>query len=81
MLTDNEVRDNIAANVRRILHDRGWSQSELARRAGENPMIISRICRGNHVPHAGIVCRVAEALDVTVDRLVNPAPEPVRQTA
>lgn len=81
MLTDDEIKFNIATNVRRLLESRGWSQKQLADASGETQMIISRICRGLHIPHAGTVVRLAEAFDVSVDRLVMTAPEKIKQPA
>ncbi len=75
MVTDAEAISNIAANVVRILNDRNWSQRELARRTNETPMAISRICRGRYLPNAAIVARIAEAFDVSVDRLMNEPPK------
>ena len=75
MLTDEEVKGNVGENVRRLLDARGWSQADLALAAGETQMMISRICRSQHMPFAGTLARIAEALDVSVDRLVGPAPE------
>ena len=70
MLSDSEIRANLAANVRRLLHSRGLSQAELARLTRESEMNISRVVRGENVVRTGIVVRIAEALDVSIDRLV-----------
>jgi transcriptional regulator with XRE-family HTH domain len=71
MLTDDEVKANIAENVTRLLHDRGWSQSELSRRTGISQVAISLICSGQRLCGSGVLCRIAEAFDVSLDRLVN----------
>lgn len=81
VLTDNEIRENLAANMRRLISDRRLSQMELSRRTGETQPTISNILRGKHLPSAGIVFRLAEAFDVSVDRLLSAAPEASRQTA
>lgn len=81
MLSDDEVKVNLAANLTRLLHDRDWSQSELARRTTDPIMTISRICRGQNAPTAGVLTRIAEALDVSIDRLVSPPPSSDRKTA
>jgi transcriptional regulator with XRE-family HTH domain len=76
VIEDDDVKQNVAENIRRLLLDRGWSQSELSRRTGEPVMTISAICNAKHVPGVGIVARIAEAFDVSVDRLVGTPPEP-----
>jgi transcriptional regulator with XRE-family HTH domain len=81
MLTDDDVKANLSENLARLLADRGWSQSELARRTTDHVMTISRICRGQNAPTAGVLARIAEALDVSIDRLVSQPPMPSRQSA
>ena len=75
MYPDDTVVQNIAANVRRLLQDREISQSELARLTTESEMNISRVARGESVVGIGIITRIAEAFDVSIDRLVSPLPE------
>lgn len=75
MITDEDVKGHLAANVLRLLEDRQWSQRELAKRAGESVMNISRVCRGENVVGTGIVARIAEAFDVSIDRLISEPPE------
>lgn len=71
MLTDYEAQTNIADNVCDLLESRGMSQSELAKMIGENRMSVSRICRAENLPNIGILARIAEALEVTVDELLK----------
>lgn len=66
---------NIAANVSRLLKEKGWSQGELARQAGERPMTISRIIHRAHMPTLPVVASIATALEVTVDFLLSDPPE------
>ncbi len=73
-LTDDAVKQNLGANVRRLLDDRGWSQTLLARRSGENDAMISRILHGKQMPTAGVVARIATAFDVSADRLCQAPP-------
>ena len=74
MLTDDEVRENIAANVKRLLLDRGWNQSELARRAMESHANVNRVLHARQLPGSGILARIAEAFDVSTDRLLSAPP-------
>lgn len=71
MLTDDQTRRNIATNLRRILAARGISQRKLAELTGEPVMNISRAVRGENVANVAMIARIAEALDVSIDRLVS----------
>lgn len=75
MITDEQVQTNIAENLSRLLADRKWSQSELHRRAGVSQVAISLILSGQRMPGAGVLARLAEAFDVSIDRLVGRPPE------
>ena len=75
MTTDEQALANIAANLSRLLADRKWSQSDLARAAGEAIVNINRAVRGVNMPGAGLLGRIAEALDVSVDRLLADPPQ------
>jgi len=74
MLSNDDVRDNLAVNVRRLLEDRNMSQADLARRAGESENAISRVVRGCLLASSGTIARIAGAFDVSIDRLVTPSP-------
>jgi transcriptional regulator with XRE-family HTH domain len=75
VVTEQDARQNISANLRRILHDRGIKQTDLARMSGEPDMAISRLLRGQNTPTATLLAHVAEALDVSMDRLMSPPPK------
>ena len=77
VISESDAKQNIAANIQRLLIDRQWSQGELARRTGEPIMMISRLCRGQHMPNVLSLARVAEAFDVSVDRLISSPPEKI----
>lgn len=81
MLTDEQVKLNVASNVKRLLRDRGLSQKALAELTGDAEMTISALCRGLYVPGAGLLARVAEALDVSQDRLTAQPPELSRRAS
>lgn len=69
-MTDNEVKQRVASNVQSLLVRRGMSQKLLAQKTGETPTRINDVVRGNHVPSIGVITRIAEALDTTVDWLL-----------
>ena len=71
MQTQEEIRANIAANLRRILAARGLTQADLAKLSHESEMNISRVIRGTNTVGTDITAHIAEALDVSIDRLVS----------
>lgn len=77
MISDDRARRNIAANVRRLLQDRQWTQAELAEKTREKQATISRIVNGLHMPRASVLARIAEAFDVSADRLLAEPPEEI----
>ena len=81
MLTDAEARTTIADNVRRLLAERGMNQRDLAKATGESDMRVSLLCRGERIPSAAFLARVAEALEVSADTILAPPPKKSRKTA
>lgn len=81
VITDDEARRNIAANIRRLLKQRGWSQGELARRSKESAMNVSRIINGVNLPNAALLARIGEALEVSADYLISNAGKNSKKTA
>lgn len=72
MLNDSEAKALIGFNVRRLLEQRGRTKYWLAKSISENESTVGRIANGIHCPGAGILARIAEALDVTIDELFSP---------
>src|ERR1700750_795853 len=52
----------------------GISMSELGRKVGVSPSMISQIERGQTLPSVGTLFALAAALDITVDAFLTPAP-------
>jgi transcriptional regulator with XRE-family HTH domain len=71
MLTIDEAKANISANVRRILKARGMTVMNLAKLTKEPQNSVYRVVRGDNEPGAVLLARIAEALDVSVDRLLS----------
>ncbi|WP_134322605.1 substrate-binding domain-containing protein [Cumulibacter soli] len=65
--------DRISA--RRI--ERGWTQADLAERAGVTRQLVSALEAGRHVPNVVAAMGIASALQVTVEDLFGDEPEPV----
>ena len=75
MLTEPEIRDRLAFNVRRLLTLRGWTQADLARATKEAEGRVSGLVRAIVTPRADFIAKVAEALRVPVDDLFLPITE------
>lgn len=81
MLTTERGLRNMGVNVTRLLKSKGWSQAYLAEITGEDQMKISRTCRGLNDPGGVSLARIAEALDISIDRIFADPPEFSRQSA
>ena len=75
MIDDQQAKRNIAGNLDRLLSDRGWTQTALAKATGDDQSRISQLLRQQHMPGAGLLGRIAEAFDVSVDRLLAVPPK------
>lgn len=76
---DREAMCNIAANVRRYREAVGLSMSALARQIGDYPGTIKRIEDGDNMPGAGLLLRIADALNVTPNELYAAVPASTRK--
>jgi transcriptional regulator with XRE-family HTH domain len=82
VISEEEALANAAANLARMMDDRGWTQLELAGRADVGQSTLSRLLRGIGMPGVAAMARIAEALDSSVERiLAQPAKEKSRQPA
>lgn len=68
-------------HIRQLRRERRWSQRELAVRADTDTSVINRIERGKMQPGAGMVARLALALDVPPNTLRGITPADVQRTA
>ncbi|SDR19472.1 Transcriptional regulator, contains XRE-family HTH domain [Rhizobiales bacterium GAS191] len=70
-----EHRDALTAllsdRLRRARESRGWSQPELAERAGTHESSIAHYENGSRKPSSGALGRLADCLDVTADYLLG----------
>lgn len=71
-MTDEQALKHIAANVVRLRADR--SQYWLAKAVGTYPANIARIENAENMPGAGLLSRIADALNVSIQDLLNPPP-------
>lgn len=68
-VSDKEALSNIAANVAALRGER--SRYWLAKATGTYTINITRIENGDHMPGAGLLSRLAEALGVTIETLLK----------
>lgn len=69
-----DVRQRLAANMKRLRRDRGWSQEQLADEAGLDRTYISGIERRIRHPTITTVAKVAAALGVSFAALLDDEP-------
>lgn len=74
-----DLRDIFAANLRRLRHEKGLSQEELADIATINRTYISKLETG--VTYAGleIIGRLADALEIEATELLERPPKRTRR--
>ena len=78
-MSDSEAKKRIAVNLRRLRGESSYS--EIARRAGTYPMAIQRIEKGDSMPGVGLLSRIADALNCSVEEFLKVPPEKNKQTA
>jgi transcriptional regulator with XRE-family HTH domain len=66
-----DVRQHLAANLRRLRHEQGWSQEEFAGRAGIHRTYVSDLERGARNPTVAIVKRLAKPRKVKAGSLLD----------
>lgn len=62
---------HFGATVRQLREARGWSQEQLAERAGLNRSYIGEIERGTSIASIVTVDKLARALDVSMESLLK----------
>ena len=63
-------------NVRRIRHERGWTQEDLSARTGLAVVQISRIERGKREIRLTTLIRLLDAFNITPDALLKGVSHP-----
>ena len=71
------VEAALANNLREWRARRGWSQTELAARAGLSKGMLVQIEQSQTNPSIATLCKLANALGVALPRLVEVADEPL----
>ena len=81
-MSDEQTKQNIARNICRLLALRESpenTQAWLGERCGESRMRINLYARGEKMASAGVISRIAEALEVSVDELIGSPPRARRR--
>jgi len=69
-MTDDEAREVVAANLKRLRGDR--SLSDIGRCCDTSAGAIQQIERGDRMPGAGLLTRLAATFGVSIDELMQP---------
>jgi transcriptional regulator with XRE-family HTH domain len=70
----NEFAATVGECIRRARQEHGWTQAELADRAGLSANYVARLERGELGPSLFVAFRLAEALETQVEALITGAP-------
>lgn len=73
-----DIRKVFAQNLRRVRRDRGFSQEELAHRAGVDRTYVSALERGVYSASITMLAKLAQELGVEPWQLLAPAPRQCR---
>jgi XRE family transcriptional regulator, regulator of sulfur utilization len=73
----DDISTRLAANLKRLRETRGLSQASLAESSGVPRPTIAHLESGQANPTLSVVLRVAAALGVSVDGLVDPGEAPL----
>jgi ribosome-binding protein aMBF1 (putative translation factor) len=68
------LHQRFTAKLRQALDDRGWSQSELARRLNIDQSVVNRYLNGRICPGLDLVEKFASALGVEPHNLLDDRP-------
>ncbi|MCL8268797.1 helix-turn-helix domain-containing protein [Leptospira weilii] len=69
------LAEKLGNNIRSLRSKKGWSQSELADKVGSHLTHINRIENGKYLPSLDTIVLLAEALECSLDILVNGSTE------
>ena len=75
MMTSDDIRENIAENLRRMLEDRAWNTAKLVERSGVPTNTVYRILRGENEPSLTHIAAICDVLGCSIDRVISRPPE------
>lgn len=62
-------KDLIGSNIRKAIHDKGYTQVGFAKKVGKTTSQINRYCLGKTMPSPDIFKEIADALDLDIEQL------------
>jgi transcriptional regulator with XRE-family HTH domain len=68
----DEVRATLSKNIKLFRNQRGWTQADLAEKAGISVIFLSDIERNNKWPYLDTLVCLAQALEIEVYELLKP---------
>jgi len=71
ILSKQIAKENVAANIRRLMDDRNLTQVQLADAAGISQPFVHKLLHGKALPNAVDLRNVAEVLGVSSDDLME----------
>ncbi len=66
----------LADRIWELRYERGWSGSEMGRRAGIGRATVTNLERGKGTPRLWTLRKLARAFDITLDELLAGVPDP-----
>lgn len=72
VLSDDEARRNVGANLSRLMGERELSTYKVAEAIGSSHTIINQYARGLKLPGSGALARLAEFFGVSTDWFLEP---------
>lgn len=66
-----DIRHRLAANLRRLRNEKGWSQEDYADRAGIHRTYVSDIERGARNPTITVVEKLAKPFEIKAGALLD----------
>lgn len=70
-MNDDTARAVLTDNLQALLREKNISVRQLAKQVGDPLMTIHNAVAGSSLPRAGILVRIADALQVSVDSLFD----------
>lgn len=67
--TKTDIHHIVAQNIRRLRHEKGWSQEKLAKEAGIHRVYVGRVERCEQTISLATLEKIANALDTAVKDL------------
>lgn len=71
-MKDTVVLAVLSANLTMLLESKGWTLRELAAHTGDSISTLHGIISGKSLPRAGLLKRLADAFEISVDQLYDP---------